>query len=132
MEKFSIEANGYNRDEVNQFVKDVIKETEDIIIRVKEQNKEIEMLKKELEQQENKEIIQDYYVKNAEKESELIIKEAKINASRIVNEALIKAEKIENSSEMLEKNMKLFKKKLHLILEQQKAVVEEIEILELE
>ena len=132
MEKFSIEANGYNRDEVNQFVKDVIKETEDIIIRVKEQNKEIEMLKKELKQQENKEIIQDYYVKNAEKESELIIKEAKINASRIVNEALIKAEKIENSSEMLEKNMKLFKRKLHLILEQQKAVVEEIEILELE
>ena len=35
MEKFSYEANGYNRGEVNNFVKEVIKETEDIINKVK-------------------------------------------------------------------------------------------------
>ena len=29
MEKFSYEANGYNRGEVNQFISDVITETED-------------------------------------------------------------------------------------------------------
>ena len=41
MDKFSYEANGYNRDEVNQFVNDVIKETEDIVKRVESQRDEI-------------------------------------------------------------------------------------------
>ena len=48
MDKFSYEANGYNRDEVNQFVNDVIKETEDIVKRVESQRDEIIYLKKEL------------------------------------------------------------------------------------
>ena len=48
MEKFSYEAKGYNRSEVNQFISEVIKETEGIITRVKKQNIEIENLKKEL------------------------------------------------------------------------------------
>ena len=47
MEKFSYETNGYNRKEVNQFVSDVIRETEAIITRVKKQSTEIEELKKE-------------------------------------------------------------------------------------
>ena len=46
MDKFSYEANGYNRDEVNQFVNDVIKETEDIVKRVESQRDEIIYLKK--------------------------------------------------------------------------------------
>ena len=41
MEKFSYEANGYNRNEVNQFIIDVIKETEGIMTKVKSQNNEI-------------------------------------------------------------------------------------------
>ena len=49
MEKFSYETNGYNRNEVNQFISDVIRETEAIITRVKKQSTEIEELKKELE-----------------------------------------------------------------------------------
>ena len=42
MDKFSYEANGYNRKEVNQFIGDVIVQTESIIERVKSQNTEIE------------------------------------------------------------------------------------------
>ena len=53
MEKFSYEANGYNRSEVNEFVKEVIKETEGIITRVKRQNEEIIELKKQLKHYEN-------------------------------------------------------------------------------
>ena len=143
MEKFSYEANGYNRSEVNQFISDVIKETEGIITRVKTQNNEIESLKKELEHYKNLEdtlksaIMKaeetgDNIKKMAREESELIVTDAKHNASRIVNEALLKAEKIENNAEILEKNMKIFKRKLKLIMEQQMAVVEEIEVLELE
>ena len=56
----------------------------------------------------------------------------KQNASRIVNEALLRAEKIENNADLLERNMRIFKRKLKSIIEQQMAVVEEIEVLELE
>ena len=143
MEKFSYEANGYNRSEVNEFVSEVIRETEGIITRVKKQNVEIEQLKKELEHYKDIESTLKNAIMKAEEtgdnikrmareESELIVQDAKNNASRIVNEALLKAEKIENTSEILEKNMKIFKKKLRLIVEQQMAVVEEIEVLELD
>ncbi len=143
MEKFSYEANGYNRNEVNQFIIDVIKETEGIMTKVKSQNNEISSLKRELEHYKNLEntlknaIIKaeetsDNIKRIAREESEMIITDAKHNASRIVNEALLKAEKIENKSEILEKNVKIFKRKLKIIMEQQKAVVDEIEVLELE
>ena len=143
MEKFSYEANGYNRREVNQFISDVITQTEGIVTRCKAQNKEIEKLKAELEHYKMLEdtlkvaIIKaeetgDNIKRMAREESELIVTDAKHNASRIVNEALLKAEKIENNAEILEKNMKIFKRKLKLIMEQQMAVVEEIEVLELD
>lgn len=143
MEKFSYEANGYNRSEVNEFVKDVIKETEAIITRVKRQNEEIIELKKIIKHYENREeqlpntnhqIEQssESLKRIAQEESNRIISDAKQNASRIVNEALLKAEKIENRADILERNMKIFKRKLRIIMEQQMAVVQEIEVLELE
>ena len=67
----------------------------------------------------------------AREESESIVSEAKNNASRIVNEALLKAEKINNDADLLERNVKIFKRKLKIIVEQQLAVVEEIETLDL-
>ena len=138
MEKFSYEANGYNRNEVNQFVSDVIRETEGIITRVRKQNTEIEELKKELQhykEQENNlkaEGTSDNIKIMAEEESEMIVTNAKRNASRIVNEALLKAEKIETQADLLQRNMRIFKKKLRSIMDQQMAVIEEIETLELE
>ena len=143
MEKFNYEENGYNKKEVNQFVGEVIRETEAIITRVKKQNKEIEDLKKELEKYKameeslknsllKAEETSDNIKKMARDEREIIINDAKSNASRIVNEALIRAEKIENNTDMLERNMRIFKRKLKSIVEQQLAVVEEIEIFELE
>ena len=117
MEKFSYETNGYNRSEVNQFVSDVISETEGIITRVKSQRDEIEKLKKELEHYKelestlNKAIIKaeetsDNIKKMAREESNIIIDNAKHNASRIVNEALIKAEKIEATEDEIVEKMK--------------------------
>ena len=40
--------------------------------------------------------------------------------------------KIEQNADTLERNMRIFKRKLKSIMEQQMAVVEEIEILELD
>lgn len=143
MEKFSYEANGYNRSEVNQFVGDVIRETEGIITRVKKQNTEIEDLKKELMHYKNMEDTLKSAIMKAEEtgdnikrmareESEMIVTDAKHNASRIVNEALLKAEKIEANADLIERNMRIFKRKLKAIVEQQMAIVDEIEVLELE
>lgn len=143
MEKFSYEDNGYSRREVNQFISDVITQTEGIITRCKVQQVEIEKLKAEIEHYKTLEntlktaIIKaeetsDNIKRMAREESAMIITDAKHNASRIVNEALLRAEKIENNADILEKNMKIFKKKLRVIMEQQMAVVEEIEVLELD
>ena len=143
MEKFSYEKNGYNRSEVNRFVGDVIENTEVIVKRVKEQRKEIENLKKELEHYKNIEGTLKQAIYNAQassdnikrlvrEECDMILTEAKHNANRIVNEALLRAEKVDMNTDTLLRNTRIFKKKLKSIVEQQLQVVEEIEMLELE
>ena len=143
MDKFNYEANGYNRAEVNKFVTDVIKETEGIIKKCKDQKKEIADLKEKLSHYEDLENTLKQSLINAEKtadnvkrlareEADIIVGDAKHNASRIVGESLLKARKIETDADTLEKNVKIFKRKLKIIVEQQMAVVEEIETLDLE
>ena len=143
MDKFNYEANGYNRAEVNKFVTDVIKETEGIIKKCKDQKKEIADLKEKLSHYEDLENTLKQSLINAEKtadnvkrlareEANIIVSDAKHNASRIVGESLLKARKIEQEADTLEKNVKIFKRKLKIIVEQQMAVVEEIETLDLE
>lgn len=143
LEKFSYETNGYNRDEVNKFINDVIVQTENIVSRCRKQRDEIESLKKELEHYKNLEKSLNMAILKAEEtgdnikrmarnEAEMIIGDAKGNASRIVNESLLRAEKIENRADILERNLKIFKRKLRIIVEQQMAVVDEIEVLELD
>ena len=143
LEKFSHEANGYSRSEVNQFISNVITETEDIVLRCQSQRDEIIELKKQLEHYKNIEDTLKVAIMRAEKmsddikrmanrESEAIINQAKENASKIVNEALLRANDIDKNTEQLNKNIDVFKKKLRLILKQQLKVVDEIELLELE
>lgn len=143
MDKFHYEANGYNRSEVNAFIERVIRETEGIINKCQKQKDEIKDLKDKLE---NYKILEDSINKsivNAEKtsdnikrlareEANVIVSDAKNNASRIVNDALIRSERIEQQADVLERNIKIFKRKLKIIVEQQLAVVEEIEVLDLD
>ena len=142
MEKFGYEPNGYNKEQVNQFINDVIVQTESIVKKCKEQQKEIEKLKNQLNHYQTVETELKKTVIQAEKASEkmkemakeeaiMIINDAKNNASRIVNEALLKADKIETKRDILEKNLQIFKRKLKLVVEQQMAVVEEIDTLEI-
>lgn len=142
MEKFSREADGYNKAEVNKFIDDVIVQTEAVITRVKTQQDEIKSLKKELEHYQkieetlksallNAEKASNDIKKNAIEESKIIVMDAKRNASHIINDALLKAEKIETKADTLERNIITFKRKLKLIVEQQLAVVDDIEELDL-
>lgn len=142
MDKFSYEANGYNREEVNNFVKNVIVQTEKIVEKTNNQNTEINNLKKELEEYKNSKEILNSTISLAEKnkndiirlaneEKEMIISQAKDNASRIVNEALLRAEKLEFKADLLESKLKILKRKLKSILEEQASVVEDIEDIEI-
>lgn len=143
MDKFHYEANGYNRSEVNAFIERVIRETEGIINKCQEQKDEIKDLKDKLESYKlledsiNKSIVNaektsDNIKRLAREEANVIVSDAKNNASRIVNDALIRAERIEQQADVLERNIKIFKRKLKIIVEQQLAVVEEIEVLDLD
>ena len=143
MDKFHYEANGYNRSEVNAFIERVIRETEGIINKCQEQKDEIKDLKDKLESHKvledsiNKSIVNaektsDNIKRLAREEANVIVSDAKNNASRIVNDALIRSERIEQQADVLERNIKIFKRKLKIIVEQQLAVVEEIEVLDLD
>ena len=134
MDKFSSEANGYNRNEVNQFIQKVIYETEKLLKKIDIQQEEIKSLKQEINYYKglintiNKAEETNEDIKRiSREESELIISKAKNNASRIINEALLQAEKLENDKYILEKNIKILKGKLKVILEQQKVVLDEVE-----
>lgn len=143
MKKFSIEENGYNKDEVHQFVNDVITNTSGIIEKCKLQKQEIIKLKKVIEDyrkvedalynrmieiEKSNQVIRD----SALKEAEVIIDEARNNASKIVNEALLKANEEYQKVERLERNTRIFKRKLQILVKEQQAIVDEIEVLELE
>ena len=143
MNKFTVEPNGYSVNEVNKFVSDVISQTEAILAKMKAQKAEIERLNKELEKYQNieKNLTDALYKseeqaqsirKSAYEEKEIIINDAKTNASRIVNDALLRAEKAEIKADTIERNIRIFKKKLKLIVEQQMSVVDEIEELKIE
>ena len=143
MDKFHYEANGYNRSEVNAFIERVIRETEGIINKCQEQKDKIKDLKDKLESYKiledsiNKSIVNaektsDNIKRLAREEANVIVSDAKNNASRIVNDALIRSERIEQQADVLERNIKIFKGKLKIIVEQQLAVVEEIEVLDLD
>ena len=127
MDKFHYEANGYNRSEVNAFIERVIRETEGIINKCQEQKDEIKDLKDKLESYKlledsiNKSIVNaektsDNIKRLAREEANVIVSDAKNNASRIVNDALIRSEKIEQQADVLEKNIKIFKRKLKIIV----------------
>ena len=143
MDKFHYETNGYNKEEVNDFIKKVISETEGIVTKCEEQKNKIKVLEEQLNTYRRIEVTLKQSLINAEKTSDdlkkvanerasIIISDAKNDASRIINDALLRAEKIDQQADILERNIKIFKRKLKIIVEQQLAVVEEIEVLDLE
>ena len=139
MEKFSYEKNGYKKSDVNKFIREVIKETEKLISIIKRQESKIDTMTKEIDHYKGIESKFNDALKQMEdakesmdaiskKESDLIINEAKVNASRIVNRALIMAKEIDVYKEKYTKDVK----NLKTILEQQKAIINEIENLKVE
>ncbi len=143
MEKFSTSKDGYNKEEVNKFVNDVVTEVESMLNKMKQKDKEISELTKSLEKYDNLELVLNKTIlmaedssnqmkKLAREEADNLINDAKKNASRIVNEALMQAEKTELESIRLKRNIITFKKKLKVLLEQQIDLADEIDKIDLD
>ena len=143
MEKFSTSFSGYNKEEVNKFIDDVIKQVESMINNMKSKDLEIENLKAELEHYKSLEnsfnralnLAEDagQQIKNtAKNDSAQIILEAKRNADRIINNALIKSEQISKDADRLRRNIIIFKRRLRDILETQIELTDDIDRLSIE
>ena len=148
MEKFNRALRGYDPEEVNAFLDQVITQVEKMIAEGKEKDKKIYELqhleqenihlKEKLEQYErmestlNKAIIMaqktsEQIKVSAIKESETLIDDAKTNASRIVNEALLRAENSGTWSAILRRNINVFKRRLKDIIQSQMDAINDIE-----
>lgn len=121
---------GYDEDEVNEFLDQVIKEFE-ILIREKKELEEQTILSQEklnhftnIEESLSKTIIiaqetADEVKSNAKKEAQLIIKEAEKNADRIINESLAKSRKVAIEVEELKKQASVYRTRFRTLIEAQ-------------
>ena len=159
MEKFNRTLRGYDPEEVNNFLDEVIGRVEKLVSDINEKNelikekdKEIKLLEEKLEENNglrekveqyermettlNKAIFMaqktsDQLKVAAHRESEIILDDAKKNASRIVNEALLRAEKIENDASNTKRNINILKRRLKNIIESQLEIIDDIDELDM-
>ncbi|MDD2377282.1 MAG: DivIVA domain-containing protein [Bacilli bacterium] len=151
MEKFSRTLRGYDPEEVNAFLDQIINQVEKMVSEIKEKDDKINELSALMEQNQHlRDKVEQYerlegtlnraifmaqktsdQIKiTARQESESIINDAKNNANRIVNEALLRSDNIEMEATMLKRNVNLFKRKLRSLIEQQLELVDDIEKVE--
>lgn len=128
--EFSRRIRGYDEDEVNEFLDEIIKDYEALIRENKALKEEADKMKERLDQfaqiEEtlSKTIIvaqetADELKQNSKKEAELIIKEAEKNADRIINESLSKSRKIALEMEELKKQASIYRTRFRSLLEAQ-------------
>lgn len=121
---------GYDEDEVNEFLDQVIKDYEALIRENKDLQNQVKALQERLDHFSNiedtlsKTIIvaqeaADEVKNNSKKEAQLIIREAEKNADRIINEALVKSGKIALEIEELKKQASIYRTRFRTLLEAQ-------------
>lgn len=143
MQRFKRSFNGYDVNEVNTFfdrvikhVDSIVKENNNIKDEINKRNDRIKELENEISRYKIIEEDLNNSLKNAKENSEYIkrvaktegsaiINEARKNANRIVNDALIRAERVENEAVVLRKNIKVFKSKVRLMLNEQLDIIDE-------
>ena len=136
MRRFSIVNNGYNIEEVNNFIDIVIKKLEKLsednsnylvqlenLKRNNSQNLDLRVSKALIAAQETTDKMKEL----AKEEANLIIKEAKDNASAIVQEALVNAQKTEQEYQLLKKKYNVYKAKMESLVKAQLELLEDDE-----
>ena len=133
MKRFSIVNNGYNIEEVNNFIDIVIKKLEKLSEENNDYLAQLENLKKQSNQNVDIKVAKalvaaqettDKMKELAKAEAELIVKEAKDNASAIVHEALVNAQKTEQEYELLKKKYNVYKAKMESLVKSQLELLE--------
>lgn len=128
MKRFSIVNNGYNIDEVNNFIDIVIKKLEKLSQDNSNYLAQLEKLKSENNQGIDLKVSKalmaaqettDKMKELAKAEAELIVKEAKDNASAIVHEALVNAQKTEQEYELLKKKYNVYRTRVESLVKAQ-------------
>lgn len=128
--EFNRSFRGYDEDEVNEFLDQVIKDYEELMRKNTELEERLKVLDERLEHYETiEETLKKSIVvaeqsaeevrKNANKESQLIIKEAEKNADRIINESLAKSGKIAIEIEELKKQASVYRTRFRMLIEAQ-------------
>ncbi len=136
--RFSTSIQGYNKEEVNGFVKEVTQEYENMLKKLKNSCDVIDSLKgelkhyKELESSLNRAILiaeeaTSTIKKSAYDESKTIIEDAKRNASKVINNALEKAERIDAEAEALRRKVAVYKRRFRNLVEDQLDEVEQFD-----
>lgn len=145
MKKFKVGFRGYNTNQVNSFLDDVILKLEKIVIDSKEKDKMLALKDKTIQDlhyeikrykgieqtlnqtissvQANSERIR----LQAKETSDNIINESRRNANRIISEALTRAEKVEYRAELLKKNINRYKSRMKNMLEQQLDLINDMD-----
>ncbi|TWT04707.1 MULTISPECIES: DivIVA domain-containing protein [unclassified Planomicrobium] len=126
---------GYQEDEVNEFLDQIIKDYELLLKEKRELEERLKqtdervghfttiettLQKSILVAQEAAEEVR----RNAQKEAKLIVREAEKNADRIVNESLTKARRIAMEIEELKKQSKVFRNRFKMIVEAQLDLID--------
>ncbi|KRE35141.1 DivIVA domain-containing protein [Paenibacillus sp. Soil522] len=128
--EFGRRLRGYDEDEVNEFLDQVIKDYESLIRENKELQNQILGLQERLnhftniEETLSKTIIvaqeaADEVRSNAKKEAQLIIKESEKNADRIINDSLAKSRKVSLEVEELKKQASVYRARFRTLVEAQ-------------
>lgn len=136
--KFNTSLNGYNKEEVNAFVNEVVKEYESMLKKLKTSCEVIDDLKKELNHYKENEASLNRAILIAEEststikraayeESKVIIDDAKRNATKVINNALHKAERIEEDAESLRRKVAVYKRRFKALIENQLEELEEFD-----
>ena len=128
--EFSRSFRGYDEDQVNEFLDQIIKDYEALIRENKELQNQVAALQERvnhfatMEETLSKTIIvaqetADEVKNNAKKEAQLILKEAEKNADRIINESLAKSRKIALEVEEMKKQAAIYRARLRALVESQ-------------
>ncbi len=136
--KFSTSIQGYKKEEVNDFVKEVTKEYESMLQKLKNSCEIIESLRGELKHYKDIEstlnraiLIAEESTSNIKKaaydESKVILEDAKRNATKVINNALQKAERIESEAEGLRRKVAVYKRRFRTLVEDQLDEIEKFD-----
>ncbi|MGO1058122.1 DivIVA domain-containing protein [Planococcus sp. FY231025] len=133
--EFSRGFRGYQEDEVNEFLDQIIKDYEVLLREKKELEDRLKSTDERvghfttIESTLQKSIVvaqeaAEEVRRNSQKEAKLIVREAEKNADRIVNESLTKARRIAMEIEELKKQSKVFRNRFRMLVEAQLDLID--------